>query len=80
MLIRWSHQTNYTLIGTGNLLRLSIPINCMRAEDNLLIHKVQYDQNMRDIIITAHIQRIPFLSPYVTPALYEPPVQEEELR
>lgn len=70
MLIRWSHVTDYTLLGVGNSLRLSIPLNCMRKEDELIIQSVLYKSD--EILIHADILRRPFLSPYIVAQRNEP--------
>jgi len=70
--IRWSHQTQYTLLGVGNTIKLSIPLSCMRLEDDIIFQKIEYDSKFRDINIDAFILRKPFMSPYLSPSRFEP--------
>jgi hypothetical protein len=69
--IRWSHNPTYTLLGVGNHIKLTIPLGCVRTEDDIIFQKVEYDSKFRDIKIDAYILRRPFLSPYVEPARHE---------
>lgn len=69
-LIRWSHCVQYNLMGIGNSLRLTVPIYCMRADDELIIQSVKYKSD--EILIAADILRRPFLSPYKDPPRFEP--------
>jgi hypothetical protein len=57
-------------MGIGNSLRLTVPIYCMRADDELIIQSVKYKSD--EILIAADILRRPFLSPYKDPPRFEP--------
>ena len=65
MLVRWSHQTTYTLLGVGNRITLRVPLSCMQVADSLVIQKAEYDVSFRELEIVCDIIRRPHLSQYV---------------
>lgn len=71
-LIRWSHNPAIELLGVGNRLRLAIPLECMRKEDELIVKRVEYKSEFRELQLDIDILRRPFLSPYIAPQRFEP--------
>ena len=69
-LIRWSHNPQITILGLGNSLRLTVPLYCLRATDELIIQSVVYRSD--ELHISADILRRPFLSPYLEGTRFEP--------
>jgi len=65
MLVRWSHQTTYTLLGVGNRITLRVPISCMQSADSLVVQNVEYQPALREVEIVCDIIRRPHLSQYV---------------
>jgi len=70
MLVRWSHCYDIQLLGVGNSLRLTVPLYCLRATDELLIQSVVYRSD--ELHISADILRRP-PAPYLEGTRFEPP-------
>lgn len=77
MLVRWSHCYDMQLMGVGNSIKLTVPLYCMRSNDELIIQSVKYKSN--ELHIAADILRRPFLSQYLEMERFEP-VSRSDLR